>query len=81
MNLACASDSRGHRQPARHKMAALTFVGLVAPVYFIPPPIPSGRVVCSWLSDSTMRCPVTCASPSTPLQLGEERRDGDGQTG
>ena len=25
------------RAPSRHKMALLTFVGLVAPVYFIPP--------------------------------------------
>lgn len=23
--------------PSRHKMAALTFLGLLAPVYFIPP--------------------------------------------
>ena len=25
------------RQPKRHKLALLTFVGLLAPVYFIPP--------------------------------------------
>lgn len=31
------SDSRREHPPPRHKMAALTFVGLVAPVYFIPP--------------------------------------------
>ena len=25
------------RQPRRHKLAVLTFAGLLAPVYFIPP--------------------------------------------
>ena len=25
------------RQPRRHKLALLTFVGLLAPVYFVPP--------------------------------------------
>jgi len=33
----CDSHSRRHPTPPRHKMAALTFLGLVAPVYFIPP--------------------------------------------
>ncbi|MFK7988514.1 MAG: hypothetical protein AB8I08_21020 [Sandaracinaceae bacterium] len=33
----CDADPRRHRLPSRHKMAALTFLGLLAPVYFIPP--------------------------------------------
>lgn len=29
------------RAPSRHKLALLTFLGLVAPVYFIPPALAS----------------------------------------
>ena len=41
--------SKGHCQPPpRHKLALLTFVGLIAPVYFLPPllatVLPWGRV-------------------------------------
>ncbi len=31
------SDSCRHLSPPRYKMAALTFLGLLAPVHFIPP--------------------------------------------
>ena len=35
------SSSQLCRQPRRHKLALLTFVGLLAPVYFIPPMLAS----------------------------------------
>jgi len=34
------SETHGHA-PSRHRQALLTFVGLVAPVYFIPPALAS----------------------------------------
>lgn len=61
----CESDSRRRHPPPRHKTAALTFVGLLAPVYFIPPVfqafLPDHRIISVMLSVASIVLLMTYA--------------------
>ncbi len=41
MNISNRETVRPCRKPRQHKLAILTFVGLLAPVYFVPPALAS----------------------------------------
>ncbi len=63
--MACDSASRRHHPPPRHKMAAITFVRLLAPVYFIPPVfqavLPDHRILSVMLSVASIVLLMTYA--------------------
>ena len=80
-------DSRRHLVPhPRHKMAALTFVGLLAPVYFIPPifeaALPGHRLIGVVLSVASIVLLMTYAiMPALTRAVSEWlQSDGNGST-
>jgi antibiotic biosynthesis monooxygenase (ABM) superfamily enzyme len=85
VNVSCASDSRRHHPRPRHKIAALTFLGLLAPVYVIPPVfqavLPGHRLIGVMLSVASIVLLMTYAIMPALTHAASAWLQSDGQRG
>ncbi len=77
----CDDDTR---RPPRHKMAVLTFVGLLAPVYFVPPVfqavLPDQRLITVMLSVASIVLLMTYAIMPALTRVGSAWLQSDGRS-